>query len=121
MKLIRAEIETPALRAFLLTVDGLATSSLVLTEVPRACRRADPALVPLGELTIGRISTLVDIDRQLLRDAAEADPPLLRSLDAIHLATARRLQPELQGLITYDDRLADAASASGMEVVSPGR
>ncbi len=121
MKLVRAEIETPALRAFLLTVEDLASSSLVRTEVPRACRRADPALVPLGELTIDSISTLVDIDGQLLHDAAEVEPPLLRSLAALHLATARRLQPDLMGMITYDDRLADAASGYGMEVVSPGR
>jgi predicted nucleic acid-binding protein len=121
VKLIRAERETPALRAFLLTAEGLASSSLVMTEVTRACRREDPALVPLADLTVDSITLLVDVDRGVLRDAAQAEPASLRSLDAIHLATARRLQPDLMGMITYDDRLADAASASGMAVVSPGR
>ena len=44
----------------------------------------------------------------------------LRSLDAIHLATARILAPELDGLVTYDDRLIRAATDAGLVTVSPG-
>ncbi len=44
----------------------------------------------------------------------------LRSLDAIHLATARILAPELEALVTYDDRLGKAATDAGLAMVSPG-
>ena len=43
----------------------------------------------------------------------------LRSLDAIHLATARILAPELDALVTYDDRLRKASSDAGLVTVSP--
>jgi predicted nucleic acid-binding protein len=43
----------------------------------------------------------------------------LRSLDAIHLATARVLVPELDGLVTYDERLRKAATDAGLPVISP--
>jgi predicted nucleic acid-binding protein len=121
VKLIRAENETLALRAFLLTVGTLVSSALVMTEALQAARRADPDLVPFAEATVESLSTLVDLDRSLLRTAALVGSPGLRSLDAIHLATAQRLQPDLAGMITYDGRLAEAAEAAGLEVVSPGR
>ena len=47
------------------------------------------------------------------------EPEALRSLDAIHLATAERLGADLGGLITYDDRLAHAARRLGLRVSSP--
>ncbi|MFT7607756.1 MAG: putative nucleic acid-binding protein [Candidatus Aldehydirespiratoraceae bacterium] len=47
------------------------------------------------------------------------DPSVLRSLDALHLATALDLGDDPEGLVTYDDRLADAAEANGVAVVSP--
>lgn len=121
VKLIRAEDETPALRAFLLTVQELVSSSLVMTEAVRAARREDPDLVPFAESTVDSLSMLVDVDRPLLREAALVGSPTLRSLDAIHLATAQQLRPDVVGLITYDLRLEEAASASGMTVASPGR
>ncbi len=47
-------------------------------------------------------------------------PPELRSLDAIHLATAERLRDDLSELVIYDDLLADAARQLGFRVSSPG-
>ena len=51
--------------------------------------------------------------------AALLDPTIVRSLDALHLAAALELGDELAGFITYDDRLASAASAHGITVVTP--
>jgi len=52
-------------------------------------------------------------------EAGRLDPTLLRSLDAVHLAAALSLGDDLEGIVTYDDRLAEAAQANGVPVVSP--
>ena len=48
------------------------------------------------------------------------EPPELCSLDAIHLATAEQLGGELGPIVTYDERLADAARRRGHRVANPG-
>ena len=53
--------------------------------------------------------TLIAPDAALLADAADLDPISLRALDAIHLATAVTLVPDIDGIVVYDLRLADAA------------
>ena len=53
--------------------------------------------------------------------AARIGPSTLRSVDAIHLASALALGAQLEGLVTYDGRMADAARTAGLEVVAPGR
>ncbi len=52
--------------------------------------------------------------------ASWLDPTLLRSLDAVHLAAALELGDELEGIVTYDDRLAEAAALHGIAVIAPG-
>src|SRR6187401_2748720 len=114
VKLIRAEDETDALRAYLLGAD-LVSSELVLTEVPRAVRRAvaqNPAL-PL-DLLLERAGELIDMlglrpaDRDLLAVAGALTEPALRALDAIHVASAVDLAP-IEAFVTYDTRQAAAA------------
>ena len=61
----------------------------------------------------------VELDSVVARRAALLAPSTLRTLDAIHLATAIALGPELDAFVTYDDRLADAARAVGLPVVRP--
>lgn len=51
--------------------------------------------------------------------AGRLDPTILRTLDAVHLAAALDIGDELEGIVTYDDRLAEAALANGVAVVSP--
>ena len=77
---------------------------------PREARRA------AGLLT--RIA-LVDVDRRILRHAAALSPASLRSLDAIHLATALSLGQDLAGIVSYDQRLSDAAIGADVEVWAP--
>lgn len=121
VKLIIDEPESAALRSFLDTTAATAASALVFAEVPRASTRHDPEAGDRTQVVLGSLTTIVEVDRQLLDVAAVLPPASLRSLDAIHLAAAQRFGDRLQGVITYDDRLADAAAASGMEVVTPGR
>ena len=63
--------------------------------------------------------TLLNVPAETFERAAELEPLLLRSLDAIHLAAALELGDELDGIVTYDDRLSDAAELLGVVVVSP--
>jgi predicted nucleic acid-binding protein len=125
VKLVRDEPESDALRAFL--VDGdLVSCELVLTEIPRAIRRAaavDPRLAL--DVLVDRAGELVDalglvpLDRALLLAAGALAEPALRALDAIHVAAAVALSP-LDGFISYDERQAAAARLAGMRTYSPG-
>jgi predicted nucleic acid-binding protein len=63
--------------------------------------------------------SFIAADVTLSDDAGILRPPELRSLDAVHLATARTLGTNLGALVTYDQRLADAAAWYGIRVVSP--
>jgi len=62
---------------------------------------------------------LIAIENPILEAAASVGPQTLRSLDAIHLATAQELGDDLGVLITYDRRLAEAAAELGLPVASP--
>lgn len=77
----------------------------------------DPFLRRVAEV-LGRID-LVRINSQVLSDAGLLEPASLRSLDAIHLATAAMFEDTLSGVITYDDHMAGAARSYGWKVSSP--
>jgi len=64
---------------------------------------------------------LVEISAQVRALAQTVTPPAVRTLDAIHLASALRLSDQLTSFVTYDRRLADAAIAAGLTVDSPAR
>ena len=125
VKLVRDEAESDALRAYLENAD-LVSSELVLTEVPRAVRRAvalDPEL-PL-DLLLDRTGELLDavalatLDQALLAGAGALAEPTLRALDAIHVATAVGLHP-IDAFVTYDERQAAAARLAGLRTTAPG-
>jgi uncharacterized protein len=125
VKLVREEDESVALRNYLDGAD-LISSELVLTEIPRAVRRAaaqDPEL-PL-DLLLERAGELVDVlalrslDRALLAGAGALAEPALRALDAIHVASAVDLNP-IEAFITYDERQSAAARLAGLRTIAPG-
>jgi uncharacterized protein len=125
VKLVREEAESGALRAYLDGAD-LVSSELVLTEIPRAVRRAvaqDPAL-PL-DLLLERAGELVDVlalrpvDRDLLAGAGALAEPALRALDAIHIVSAVDLDP-IEAFVTYDERQAAGARLAGLRTMAPG-
>jgi predicted nucleic acid-binding protein len=94
------------------------SSALLRIEVMRTVTRVFPALLPDARDLLLAFD-FVNIDDDIV-DAAMNEPDrMLRSLDAIHLATARVLGTDLTGLATYDDRLAAAAKDGGFEIVSP--
>ncbi len=84
----------------------------------RACRRLGDAVAASAEASLGDVA-LVPIDDAVLTIARRLDPSELRSLDAIHLATALSIGADLGALFCYDDRLAAAAIAAGLRVLAP--
>ena len=125
VKLVRDEPESPALRSYLAEAD-LVTCELVLTEVPRAIRRAaahDPRL-PLDTL-LQRTDELLDalallpLEHALLAAAGAIAEPALRALDAIHVCAATDLGP-LDAFVSYDERQAAAARLAGLRTTAPG-
>ncbi|MFT5202590.1 MAG: prevent-host-death family protein [Candidatus Aldehydirespiratoraceae bacterium] len=68
---------------------------------------------------VARMTAIPRSERTCSMRGVVLDPSVLRSLDALHLATALDLGDDPEGLVTYDDRLADAAEANGVAVVSP--
>ncbi|MEU0152984.1 type II toxin-antitoxin system VapC family toxin [Micromonospora fulviviridis] len=125
IKMLRREEETPDLIGWLNDHAGtaLVSSALVEVEVPRALRRAAPQALVGVPSVLGRLYR-VEIDTAVRAAAGAYAEPLLRSLDAIHLATAeilaRQAGADFVAFVTYDRRLLDAAKAVGLAVASPG-
>lgn len=95
------------------------SSALLRIEVSRAVARAMPALLPDARDLLTAFSYIA-IDDEIVEAAMNEPDRRLRSLDAIHLATARILAPELDALVSYDDRLIKAAIDAGLATISPG-
>ena len=93
------------------------TSVVGEIETLRVCRRAHVPSVQVDELRAGLV--IVALDDDVRRLASEVCPPMLRTLDAIHLATAMSLREDLDSLVTYDLRLARAAADAAIPVLSP--
>jgi len=118
VKLIVEEPESEDLRDFV--GDRAVVSSMIArTEVIRAVARTEPERVGAAEKVLGETSLIV-ADGPVAWAAAWVEPASVRSLDAIHLATAQRLEIGLEAIVTYDRRMADAARVAGMPVASPG-
>lgn len=120
VKLVRKEPGTEALVAWLNARAGvpLLSSALVDVEVPRALRRSAPAALPGVPGTLARLYRL-EVDATVRAAAASFPGAGLRSLDAIHLATALQVGGELQSFVAYDSRLRMAADAAGLPVACP--
>lgn len=120
LKLLREEQHSRSFASFYEsdTAAYWISSSLLRIEVMRAVTRASPVLLPDARDLLSAFGYIA-IDDEIV-EAAMAEPNrALRSLDAIHLATARMLGPDLTGMVTYDDRLAEAASEADIAVFSP--
>jgi len=120
IKLLVEETDSKAFAAFYDTHADAEwiSSALLRIELTRAVMRAMPALLPDARDLLLAFSCIA-IDDDVVEGAMNEPDRSLRSLDAIHLATARTLAPELDGLLTYDDRLGNAATDAGLPVASP--
>lgn len=118
VKLLVSEPESAALRHYLRNRRPLISSALARTEVLRAVQPAGEHLVSRGRRLLARLD-LVRVGNDILDAAGRLSPHELRSLDAIHLATAQRLGHDLSVLVTYDRRMADSAEALGLRTSAP--
>lgn len=119
-KLVVPEYETESLRRYFRTTESgqAATSELTVVELRRAAlRRGVEALADVIEQTLSRVDT-ASLTQGTLQRAAALRPPALRTLDALHVATALELR--ITTVVTYDQRMAQACRANGLKAVSPG-
>ena len=119
VKLVVEERGSKALRRWLAAVTTpIVSSDLLRTELFRATRRAAPGQVQQARAVLDSV-VLVTPSTDVFEHAGILEPDVLRSLDALHLAAALDLGDDLDGIVTYDDRLAAAAAALGIAVVAP--
>jgi predicted nucleic acid-binding protein len=120
--LVQTVIEEPqsaALVDWLRDKDNLAACDLVRVEAVRAVRLSDPAAVARARKVVSTL-ILIRLDDSVYELAADLEPPLLRSLDAIHLSAALSLGRDLAGIVTYDRRMTEGAQELGLHVEVPG-
>lgn len=113
------ELESPALFGWI--TDNrveLVSADLARTELLRAVRRTAADRVQQARATLDTI-TLIAVSTRIFDAAGHLDPSILRTLDALHLTVALELGDDLEGVVTYDDRMADAARTHGMTVIAP--
>ena len=122
VKVILNEPESAPLAEYLSDWPVLVTSCISVVEVPRAVRWAGASS---GSQAAARELVAdcdqIELDSELRRVAAIVKPEFLKSLDAIHLASALTVQHLIDAFVTYDRRLAGAARDAGLPVVAPGQ
>ena len=120
VKLVFDEAESDALERWISDRADIAkvTSELSTIEVLRTCRRVDESTLAAARGLLAGLD-LVPIAGPIVEQAAVVGQAELRSLDAIHLASALSMGPDLTAFVTYDARLAQAAEASRLAVIAP--
>jgi len=118
VKLIIDEPESRALEQWIVDWPERASSMLLVAEAQRAIRRQGASALRRMRAALARLY-LAPLTVPLLDTAGRLDPPLLRTLDAVHLATALSLTARLGAVVTYDRRMTEAAQHLGLPVASP--
>ena len=119
VKLAVEEPESAALRRHLRSKSPLISSALARAEVLRALMLEGNAGIARGRAVLSRID-VIRINDRILNASGSLQPNTLRTLDAIHLATAMELGRDLGQIITYDERMVDGARELGLKTSSPG-
>ena len=119
MKLVIEGTESAAVRTFLANSGARRVSSALLrTEALRAVRHLGPDALTTVREGLRRVD-LIGIDDRILDAAGLLGPQVLRTLDAIHLATATAVGDDLEAIVTYDERMVDAARLMGLSTATP--
>ncbi len=119
VKLVIEETESASVRTFLAASTAPRVSSALLrTESLRSIRHLGPDALAAVRAGLRSID-LIGIDDRVLDAAGTLEPQVLRTLDAIHLATALAVGDDLQAIVTYDERMVDAARIIGLSTVMP--
>jgi predicted nucleic acid-binding protein len=120
LKLLFEESESAALASWIAERHDspMVSSELAKVEVVRASRRLDTAVVAAARALVSQLD-LIPLSGGLIEEATDVGESLLRTLDAIHLASALSIRNELTAFVAYDSRLLTAAEAAGIEATSP--
>jgi predicted nucleic acid-binding protein len=121
VKIVVREKGSEALRAFVAAHPVRVTSAVSVTEVRRAIGRLPGrhTLADRARLVLDGMAILA-VDMEILERAARLEPPELRTLDALHVASALSLGSDLLAFVTYDHRQRAAARKAGLSVMTPG-
>jgi uncharacterized protein len=120
VKLVIEEPESESLERWLVLQEDMFTTSVIgRVELVRVCRRIEPHSGAIASLLIADIP-LVPLTGLVVETAETLGPLTLRSLDALHLASAFALGDTLTGFVSYDKRLRDAAALADLPVMCPG-
>jgi uncharacterized protein len=117
VKLAIAEPESSALRRHLRQRSTLVSTGLARTEVLRALLLAGDEGLARGRVVLARVE-LVRVNDRVLNAAGALLPAHLRSVDAIHLASAQLLGADLGHIVTYDDQMLEAANHLGLRTAA---
>lgn len=121
LKLVVQERESDALLDWARDAEAqFFASEMLRVEALRTARRHSPEALLEARARLD-VVTLVTATSEICERAAELDPSILRSLDAVHLATALTVGDSLDAVVTYDQLLQDACAAHGVRVEAPGR
>jgi predicted nucleic acid-binding protein len=119
VKVVVEEAESAALRTYLAATDARRVSSALLrAEALRAVRHLGPDALATTRDGLRRVD-LIGIDDRILDAAGILEPRVLRTLDAVHLATALAIGDDLDAIVTYDERMIAAARQMGLTAATP--
>ena len=120
VKLVLAEDESSALTHWLDARNDVPnfTSDIALVEVPRAVMRFAPTALLHVRDVLDTVN-VIQLKEKVIHHAASLQPPSLRTLDAMHLASALQIHADLTAFVAYDQRLHDAALDAGLPAVQP--
>jgi predicted nucleic acid-binding protein len=118
VKLPLREAEHESLLLALSQWDAYVSSALLGVEAIRACGRYEGRYATEARAFLEGVA-LLPLDDAVLDEASSIDPAELRSLDALHLATALSIRDDIGAFFTYDERLGEAAADHGLAVVQP--
>lgn len=120
LKLVKDENESRALNEYLSErgTRDFVSSKLLTVEARRGLQRYAPHRLPRLGLMLDGV-TQIEVSDAVLESASRFPDPMLRSLDAIHLATALLIRDDIDLLLSYDDRMVTAASTHGLRTAAP--
>lgn len=118
LKLIFDETGSRKLEEYLADRTALVSSALLVIEGRRGVLRRAPERAPRLDVLLTQVK-MVTVSDAVVESASRLPDPMLRSLDAIHLATALLIREDLDALVSYDDRLTASAAAHGLHTATP--
>ena len=121
LKLLFQEAESHALELWLSARGDVpkVSSELAQVEVVRACRRLDATTVPAARRLLAQLD-LIPLAGAVIEQACDVGSETLRSLDALHLASALTIGADLSAFVVYDHRLTARAVEAGLPILRPG-